>query len=100
MPVLGYVPPRLFLCFTEKTEYLPLLRANAIRKFGHHRKDTATLPSMKCVPARYSPQEIKCHIRLTLIGHDSARQAGIAVYGNISTMEQLPLEMASQKVKQ
>lgn len=89
-----------FLCFTEKTEYLPLLRADAIRKFGLHREDIATLPSMKSIPGRYSPREIKCRTRLTLIDHDAAREAGIAVHGNISAMEQYALEMTSKRLEQ
>jgi hypothetical protein len=40
-----------FLCFTEKPDYLPLLRADAIRKFGLHNEHTVRLPAMKTVPA-------------------------------------------------
>ncbi|OJJ87589.1 uncharacterized protein ASPGLDRAFT_163897 [Aspergillus glaucus CBS 516.65] len=89
-----------FLCFTKKTEYLPLLQADTIRKFRLRREDIATLPSMNSVPGRYSPREIKCRTQLTLIDHDAARQAGITVHGNINAMEQYALEMTSKKLEQ
>lgn len=36
-----------FLCFTWKTDYRPLLRADALRKFGLHREHLPKIPSMK-----------------------------------------------------
>ena len=89
-----------FLCFTIKTEYLPLLRADAIRKFGLRREDIAALPSMKSVPGYYSPREIKWRARFTLIDHDAAREAGIAAHGSIGSMVQHAYEMKAKRLQQ
>jgi hypothetical protein len=51
-----------FLCFTEEPDYLPLLRADAIRKFGLHNEHMARLPAMKTVPAWCSPYDHKRHV--------------------------------------
>jgi hypothetical protein len=88
-----------FLCFTEKTAYLPLLRTDAMRKFGLRREHVANLPRMKSIPGRYSPREIKCSTRLTLIDHDAARQAGIRLHGSVSAMEHHTAELASEKLE-
>lgn len=89
-----------FLCFTGRTEYLTLLRPDAMRKFGLRREDIVGLPSMKSVPGHYSPREIKCRSRITLIDHDAAREAGIAVHGNIDAMMQHASEITSKKLEQ
>lgn len=77
-----------------------MLRADAIRKFGLRREDIATLPSMKSVPGYYSPREMKCRTRLTLLDHDAAREAGIAVHGSIDAMVQHASKMTSKKLDQ
>ncbi|KAH2761567.1 hypothetical protein KXW10_000389 [Aspergillus fumigatus] len=88
-----------FLCFTEKPDYLPLLRADAIRKFGLRHEHLTRLPAMKSVPGCYSPREIKVRTRLTLFDHDTARQVGVAVHGTVSTMEQYALQMTFQRLE-
>lgn len=87
-----------FLCFTEKTDYLPVLRKDAIRKFGLRSEHLASLPCMKSFPGFYSPREIKCRQRQTLFDYSSARQTGIAVHGTISYMEKYASEMASNRL--
>ena len=89
-----------FLCFTTKTEYLPLLRADAMRKFGLSRGDMAGLPFMRSVPGYYSPREVKCRTRMTLLDHDAAREAGIAVHGSIEAMVHHASEVTSKKLEQ
>lgn len=88
-----------FLCFTEKPDYLPLLRKDAIRKFGLRSELLATLPCMKSFPGRYSPRGIKCQRREILFDYSAARQAGIAVHGTISSMEKYASEMASKRLE-
>lgn len=87
-----------FLCFTEKPDYLPILRKDAIRKFGLRSEHLASLPCMKSFPGCYSPRELKCRQRQTLFDYSSARQAGIAVHGSISSMEKHASEMASHRL--
>lgn len=87
-----------FLCFTEKPDYLPILRKDAIRKFGLGSKHLASLPCLKSFPGRYSPRGIKCRRREILIDYAAARQAGIAVHGSASSMEEYASEMASKRL--
>jgi hypothetical protein len=61
-----------FLCFTEKPNYLPLLQANAIRKFRLHHEHLMSIPAMKTVLGCYTPQEIKIRTQLILLNHDTA----------------------------
>ncbi|KAJ5257009.1 hypothetical protein N7478_013113 [Penicillium angulare] len=75
-----------FLCLTKKSDYLPVLRKDAIRKFGLRSEHLASLPCMKSFPGCYSPRKIKCLQRQTLIDYSSARQTGIAVHRTISSM--------------
>lgn len=89
-----------FLCFTTKTEYLPLLRADAMRKFGLRREDMTGFPSMRSVPGYYSPREVKCRTRMTLLDHDAARETGIAVHGSIEAMVHHASEVTSKKLEQ
>lgn len=88
-----------FLCFTEKTDYLPVPQKDAIRKFGLSSKHLASLPRMKSFPGRYSPRGIKCRQRETLFDYSAARQTGIAVHGTISSMEEYVSEMASKRLE-
>jgi hypothetical protein len=88
-----------FLCFTQETDYLPLLRADAVRKFGLCHKQVASLPAMKAIPGCYSPRDIKLRTQLTLIDHEAARQLGVTVHGTASTMEQYASEMASKRLE-
>lgn len=88
-----------FLCFTEKTDYLPVLRKDAIRKFGLRSEHLASLPCMKSFPGCYSPREIKCRHRETLYDYSAARQTGIAVHGTISSMEKYASEVASKRLE-
>ncbi|PYI03077.1 hypothetical protein BO78DRAFT_400088 [Aspergillus sclerotiicarbonarius CBS 121057] len=88
-----------FLCFTEQTDYLPLLRQDIIRKFGLDSKHIASLPRMKSFPGCYSPRGIKCRRRRqTLFDPSAARRAGIAVHGTIEAMETYATEMILKKL--
>jgi hypothetical protein len=88
-----------FLCFTEKTDFLPLKRADAVRKFGLAREHLASLPAMRTVPGSYSPREIQIGNRLMLIDHSAARQAGFAVHGSTSAMEQFASDITFEKLE-
>ena len=88
-----------FLCFTEKTEYLPLLRSDVIRKFGLRPKYLAKLPSFKSVPGRYSSRGIQCRRRITLIDHSAAREAGIVVHGDSNSMKQYVSESLTKNLE-
>lgn len=88
-----------FLCFTEKTEYLPVLRKDAIRKFGLGPEHLASIPYMKSFPGRYSPRGIKCRRREALYDYAAARQTGIAVHGSINAMEEHASEMARKQLE-
>jgi hypothetical protein len=88
-----------FLCFTEATDYLPLRQVDAIRKFGLSREHLANLPAMKTVSGCYSPRSIKVRKGLTLIDHSAARDAGLAVHGSASAMEEFTSNIALEKLK-
>lgn len=77
-----------FLCFSEKLRYLPLTAAEVLRTYGLSRKFLSDLVQMKSIPGCYSPNEKKCPARLDLIDPESARRAGIALYGSSDAMEQ------------
>ncbi|KAJ6097668.1 hypothetical protein N7499_002042 [Penicillium canescens] len=87
------------LCFTQEADYLPLSRNDAIRKFGLGSKDLACLPRMKSLPGHYSPRGIKRRQRETLFDFSAARQAGIAVHGSLSSMENYASKMASRRLQ-
>jgi hypothetical protein len=87
------------LCFSEEADYLPLSRNDAIRKFGLGSKDLACLPRMKSLPGRYSPRGIKRRQRETLFDFSAAREAGIAVHGSLSSMENYASKMASKRLQ-
>lgn len=87
-----------FLCFTEKTDYLPVLRKDAIRKFGLRSEHLASIPCIKSFPGRYSPRGIKGRQRETLFDYFSAQQTGIAVHGTISSMEKYASDMAAKRL--
>lgn len=88
-----------FLCFTEKADYVPLPRKDAIRKFGLRPEHLASLPCLKSFPGRYSPREIKCRRRETLFDYSTARQAGVAVHGTMSSMEEYASNMITKRLK-
>lgn len=77
-----------FLCFTEKTDYLPLLRADVTRKFGLKREQLKGLPAIKTIPGYYTPRPIKLSKQLTLIDFHTARQVAIAIHGSASKLEE------------
>ncbi|PLB48396.1 hypothetical protein P170DRAFT_211578 [Aspergillus steynii IBT 23096] len=87
-----------FLCFTEKTEYLPLLRTDAIRKFGLYPQHLPGLPCMKSFPGCYSPLELRCRQRQTLFDYSAARQAGIVAHGTIHSMEKYASETLAKRL--
>lgn len=88
-----------FLCFTEKADYLPLLRNDAIRKYGLSSQHIAKLPSFKSLPGYYSSRGIKCRRRLTLVDHSAAREAGIVLHGDIDTMKQHAAEITTKRLE-
>ena len=88
-----------FLCFTEKTDYLPLLRSDVIRKFGLRSEHLAKVPSFKSIPGLYSPRGIKCRRRLTLIDHSAAREAGIVMHGDSNSMKQYAPETLNKRLE-
>lgn len=88
-----------FLCFAEKPDYLPVLRDDALRKFGLRSEHLASLPYMKSFPGRYSPRGIKCRQRQTLFDYSTARQTGIAAHGTVGSMEKFASEMASKRLE-
>lgn len=88
-----------FLCFTEKAAYLPLTRKDATRKFGLRSEHLASLPCLKSFPGHYSSRGIKCRRRETLFDYSTARQAGIAVHGTISSMEKYASNMANKRLE-
>ncbi|KZF24243.1 hypothetical protein L228DRAFT_245147 [Xylona heveae TC161] len=88
-----------YLCFAWERDYLPLLRTDVLRKFGLRNEHLAGLPSMRSLPGVYSPREIKSRARITLIDHSTARQAGIALHGTESAMEQYASNMASKRLE-
>lgn len=89
-----------FICLSEKPNYLPLLRSEAVRKFGLDRSLLASSPYLKSIPGCYSPGWKSVRTRLTLVDPDSARRAGIALHGSVSAMEQYVSAMASKKLEE
>lgn len=88
-----------FLCFTEMTDYLPMLRKDVTLKFGLNSKHIACLPHMRSFAGCYSPRKIKCRRRETLFDYSTARQAGIAAHGTVEAMEKRASEMVSRRLK-
>lgn len=86
-----------FLCFTEKADFLPLSRKDAIRKFGLDSEHLAKLPHLRSLPACYSPRRTKYRRREVLFDYSTARKTGIAVHGSVSSMEKHTSEMARKK---
>ena len=88
-----------FLCFTENADFLPLLRNDAIRKYGLRSQHIAKLPYFKSLPGCYSSRGIKCTRRLTLIDHSAAREAGIVLHGDIDTMTRYASEITTKRLE-
>ncbi|KAK5997052.1 hypothetical protein PT974_02403 [Cladobotryum mycophilum] len=76
--------------------YLPLRPQHAYRKFGLNRHIVETLPRMSAIPGIYSPNEKKA-TRCVLVDYDSARCAGISLYGSLEAMENYVSDRAEQK---
>lgn len=76
-----------YLCFTENETFVLLKREDATLKFGLRRIELAYLPQMKSIPGRYGSSQRYQRAGLTLYDFESARNAGIAVYGSIEWME-------------
>lgn len=76
-----------FLCFTENTSYLPLLRSDVIRKFGLGSKQLDDIPHIRSRPGRYSPNGRIFHEFVTLVDHDSALITALATHGTEELME-------------
>ncbi|KAL4905246.1 hypothetical protein BDW74DRAFT_178251 [Aspergillus multicolor] len=90
---------RVCFCFTQDPAYLPLWRADAARKFGLSREYLAGIPAMKTIPGFYSPRELKVQTRITLLDHDSALRAGVAVHGSVGAMGRYVSEVSSEEIE-
>lgn len=88
-----------FLCFTEKDDFLPLSRKNAIRKLGLDSEHFAKNPCLKSFPGCYSPRRTKYRRREVLTDYSSARQIGIETHGSITSIENHTSEMARKKLE-
>lgn len=77
-----------WFCFApcENEQYSPLLYSHAIRKFGISRSIISTLPHMRTVPGIYGPFNRTVSKSVSLVDFESARQAGIALYGSSDAM--------------
>ena len=89
-----------FLCLSDESSYLPLLRRDVSCKFGLNSSVISELPTMKSLPGRYSPNERICRTRLTLIDSESAWQAAIKVHGTASAVKQYTSELAAKRWEQ
>lgn len=88
-----------FLCLSEEPNYLPLLRSDAIRRFGLNPNLVASSPHMRSIPGYYSPNEKISRARLTLVDFEFARRAGIALHGSVSLMEQHVSHLANKRLE-
>lgn len=86
-----------FLCFTENDRYLLLSAAEVLRTYGFNRGFLSSLVSMKSVPGCYSPNEKTCPARLKLFDPESARRAGITLYGSAIALERHVVQAAAKK---
>jgi len=85
-----------FVCLSDDTSYLPLLRADVIRKVGLEPRDLARIPQIRSRPGCFSPNIKTCRKPLTLFDHDSTRCAGLAVHGAVSEMDKCIAKAAEQ----
>ncbi|KAF2500415.1 hypothetical protein BU16DRAFT_556885 [Lophium mytilinum] len=77
-----------FRCLSLDDRFRPLLRSHAIQKFGINDQILDTLPYMRSLPGTYSPHHTKSPKILALVDPESAYNAGIALHGSASAMEQ------------
>lgn len=77
-----------FWCLGRKESFLPLSRADIVRKYGLQPSQTARIARMGSRPGRYSERRLICRKSLTLFDHDSARSMGISVHGTVEMMEE------------
>ncbi|KAF2159309.1 hypothetical protein M409DRAFT_60895 [Zasmidium cellare ATCC 36951] len=75
-----------FLCFTKRTDLLPLTARQVFRKFGLDSSLLLDLPRLRSVPGCYSPNEKNCRKRVVLYDPDSAHRAGVALHGSQAAM--------------
>lgn len=87
-----------FLCLSKESAFLPLLPIHAIQKFGLDQRVIETLPRMTVVPGVYSPVKKKAKQRI-LVDYESALNAGIALHGSSSAMQQHVSEMEAQRLQ-
>ena len=86
-----------FVCLSEDESYLPLLKADVVRKFGVESENLAKLPQIRSRPGCYSPNMRNCRKRISLFDHDSARCAGIVTHGTEIAMEEFVDKAADQR---
>ncbi|KAH6653365.1 hypothetical protein BKA67DRAFT_501432, partial [Truncatella angustata] len=88
-----------FLCFSQDRLYLPLSPRLAKRKFGLCSRTVNTLPCMKVIYGKYSPNVKNVYTPSVLVDYKSALHAGIALHGSLSAMHEYVAKMEDQKCK-
>lgn len=86
-----------FFCFSQVPDYLPLPPSDALQRFGLDRRIPKSVPRFRSIPGCYTREETDIRTRLTLVDSACARQAGIALHGSVSAMEQHATDVASMR---
>lgn len=85
-----------FLCFTTHEFYWPLPPLRATRKYGLNKEVLENVPHMTVVPGIYSPNVRKAR-KCVLVDPRSAFEAGIALHGSISAMEESVADLETRR---
>lgn len=86
-----------FMCLSENTSYLPLLKYDVIRKFGLGSRELMKIPQIRSKPGCYTLSLKNCNNSLTLFDQHAARCAGITLHGTVSDMENFVSKAAEQR---
>ena len=86
-----------FRCLSRRDSFLPLSRADIVRKYGLQSGHMARIPRMRSRPGRYSERELICRKSLTLFDHDSARSIGVTIHGTVEKMEEYVAYAATRR---
>ena len=87
-----------FRCLSQQTSFLPLSRADVVRKFGLRSGDIAKIPRIRSRPGHYSERAIPCRKSFILFDHDVARSTAIAIHGEVKSMEEFATNAALRRV--
>ncbi|KAL3496137.1 hypothetical protein BJX62DRAFT_232645 [Aspergillus germanicus] len=90
--------PYIIFCFSREQSYIPPLQTDVRRKFALRPEHLASLPKIKSIPGPYSERSCSMSRRLTLFGHDAAREAGLALHGSEDAMTQRASAVLSDKL--